>query len=398
MSGSVGAERIGQRDDDGRSGHAPDRRQALQVSGRAPGAPLRIGMVGAGNISAQYLETIGRVPELELVAVADLDLGRAQAVAEAHGAAALSLEGLLERDDVDVVLNLTIPAAHAEVAVAAAEAGKGVYTEKPLAATTAQGRGMLEAAREADVVLGSAPDTVLGTGIQTARAAVDAGEIGVPTSATATMIIPGHEAWHPNPDFYYQPGGGPLLDMGPYYITSLVTLLGPVARVIGAAAALRDERVIGSGPRAGERIPVSTPSHVTGALVHAGGAISTLVMSFDGANTGAAPIEVHGTEGSLAAPDPNRFTGPVRLSPGRGEWRDVPVSAGYRRAARGYGLADLLWSGAFDGEPQAGRARGELGLHVLEVMEGVLSSAESGAAVEIVSAPPRPESVPLTER
>ena len=373
-------------------------RQSTQAPRGSDGAPLRIGMVGAGNISGQYLKTIGRLDDLRLTAVADLDVQRAREVAEPHGAAALSTEQLMAREDVDAVLNLTIPAAHAEVARAAAEAGKAVYTEKPLAATTAEGRSMLEAAQRAGVVLGSAPDTVLGTGVQTARAAVDAGDIGTPTSATATMVTPGHEVWHPNPDFYYQPGGGPLLDMGPYYVTSLVTLLGPVSRVVGAASALREERVIGSGPRTGERIPVSTPSHVTGALVHASGAVSTLVMSFDGADTGAAPIEVHGTEASLAVPDPNHFAGEVRLSHGRGEWYGLPVSAGYRGAARGYGLADLLWSGAFDGDPSAGRAQGELGLHVLEVMEGVLASAECGASVEIASAPARPARVPLDER
>ncbi|GAB3183192.1 Gfo/Idh/MocA family oxidoreductase [Nesterenkonia halophila] len=360
--------------------------------------PLRIGMVGAGTISGQYLETIARLEDLTLTAVADLDAARAESVAVAHGAAAEDLEGLVARDDVDVVLNLTVPQAHAAVSSAAIAAGKGVYAEKPFAADVAAGRQVLDAARAAGAVVGGAPDTVLGTGVQTARAALDAGVIGTPTSATATLVLPGHESWHPNPDFYYQPGGGPLMDMGPYYLTALVTLLGPVREVIGAASALRDERVIGSGPRAGERIPVTTPSHVTGALVHASGAISTVVMSFDGAATHTAPIEVQGTEGALSVPDPNHFSGRVTLSRDGGGWHEIPVSAGYRHAARGYGIADLHWAGAFDGDPHRGRAQGELGLHVLEVMEGLLVSAESRRAVSMETTVERPAPVPLDHR
>ncbi len=362
------------------------------------GQPLTVGLIGAGHISAQYLATLARLDDLRLVAVADLDVERARTAAEQAGAVGTTVEGLLERDDVAAVLNLTVPAAHAETSLAAIEAGKGVYVEKPLAATTTDARRMVDAAAAAGVVLGGAPDTVLGTGIQTARAAVDSGMVGTPVSATATMVTPGHERWHPAPDFYYQPGGGPLLDMGPYYVTSLVTLLGPVVRVIGAASALRGERVIGSGPRAGERITVSTPSHVTGALVHASGAISTLVMSFDGTATRAANIEVHGTEGSLTVPDPNRFTGPVSLATPQDSWRDLPVSAGYRGAARGYGLADLHWSGAFAGEPTAGRAQGALAFHVLEVMEGVLEAAREGHSVTMTSTVARPDAVPLDDR
>lgn len=362
------------------------------------GDSLNVGIVGAGVISAQYLETIGRLPDLNLAGIADIDRERAQKVGQQHGAPGMSVEELLSREDVDAVINLTIPKAHAEVSLAALEAGKGVFVEKPLAATFEDGRRMVRSAEQHGVVLGSAPDTVLGTGVQTAREAIDAGRIGVPTSATVTMIRPGHESWHPNPDFYYQPGGGPLFDMGPYYLTSLVTLLGPVTTVIGAGTALRQERVIGSGPRAGEKIPVSTPSHVTGALVHESGVISTVVMSFDGVSTRAAHIEVQGTEGTLEAPDPNRFQGPVRLSFQMDEWEELPVTAGYRQAARGYGLADMFWTGSFSGDPQAGRAQGALGLHVLEIMEGILTAAEQERTVTLSTRAERPASVPLDER
>ncbi|MCC2659683.1 MAG: oxidoreductase, partial [Arthrobacter sp.] len=229
------------------------------------GKPLNVGIIGCGKIVEQYLASFRRLDEISLVAVADLDPARAQSVADDYeGVRALTVEELLAADDVELVLNLTIPAAHADVALKAIAAGKHVYGEKPLAATTAEAREVLDAAKAAGVQVGCAPDTVLGTGIQTARKAIDDGLIGRPISATATMVTPGHERWHPNPDFYYQPGGGPLLDMGPYYVSALVTLLGPVVSVMGAASHTRAERTIGSGPREGETVPVTTDTHVTG--------------------------------------------------------------------------------------------------------------------------------------
>ncbi len=362
---------------------------------------VRVGIIGAGKISGQYLKTFASLDGegVRLVAIADLNESRARQVAESvDGVRALTVEGLITDPDVDAIVNLTIPAAHAEVALQAIAAGKPVYTEKPLAATVAEAAAVVQAAEEAGIPLGCAPDTVLGTGIQTARRALDDGLIGTPIAATATMVTPGHERWHPDPDFYYLPGGGPLLDMGPYYVTSLVTLLGPVRRVIGAASALRTERTIQSGPRAGQTVPVSTPTHVTGVLVHESGALSTLLMSFDAVNTTAAPIEVHGTAGTLAVPDPNHFRGEVRVSTEeRGEWRALPTSGGYERAGRGYGLADMVWAGNGSGVVES-RASGRLGFHVLEIMEGVLKAAETGASVDIASTVERPEPVPFSHR
>lgn len=358
------------------------------------GKPLKVGIVGCGAIVAQYLASFRKLNDLELVAVADLDLARAQAVAEDYeGVRAVSVDELLTAGDVDLVLNLTIPAAHAEVALKAIAAGKSVYGEKPLAATTAEARQVLEAAREAGVVVGCAPDTVLGTGIQTARKAIDDGLIGAPIAASATMVTPGHERWHPNPDFYYQPGGGPLLDMGPYYVTALVTLLGPVVSVVGSASHTRNERTIGSGPRQGEKVPVTTDSHVTGVLTHASGALSTLFMSFDAVKSKSPNIEIHGERGSLVVPDPNHFDGDVQLfSLGADAWETLPVSAGYVDAGRGFGIADLAATPA-GSEPRAG---GQLAFHALEVMESVLASAHSGSAVRINSTVERPRSVELT--
>src|SRR6185312_8342203 len=222
---------------------------------------------------------------------------------------------------------------------------------------------VLRAAADAGVRVGCAPDTVLGTGTQTARAAIDAGRIGRPLAATATMVTAGHERWHPDPDFYYRPGGGPLLDMGPYYVSSLVHLLGPVRAVTGAGSRLRGERVIGSGRRAGERITVEVDSHVTGVLEHANGALSTITTSFDGVATTAAPIEVHGETGTLAVPDPNTFDGDVRVFPlGGTGWRVLEPRAGYVEGSRGIGLIDLV---SADGQ-RSPRAGGDVALHVLE--------------------------------
>ncbi|MFB4278055.1 MULTISPECIES: Gfo/Idh/MocA family protein [unclassified Nonomuraea] len=354
------------------------------------GQPLNLGIVGCGAISAQYLQTIDRLPQVRLVAVADLDLDRArEAVRPYPGVDVLGVAELMADARVDAVLNLTVPAAHAEIALMAIAAGKDVYCEKPLAATGADARRVLEAAEAAGVRVGCAPDTVLGTGTQTARMAIDDGLIGRPVAATATMMTPGHERWHPHPDFYYVPGGGPLLDMGPYYVTSLVTLLGPVATVIGAASRTRAKRTIGSGPRQGEDIPVTVDTHVTGVLVHDSGALSTLVMSFDAVATKAANIEVHGEQGSLIVPDPNHFDGPVLLSRlGDQDWRTLPVSAGYAEAGRGVGLIDFV----SEREPRAG---GSLAFHVLDVMESLLASAHSGKALDVPSTCERPRPVAL---
>ena len=358
---------------------------------------LRVGVVGAGQISGAYLRTFPRLENLRVTAIADLDAARAAAAAqEVPGARALSPEQLYAAEDVDLVLNLTIPAAHAEVAHAAISAGKHVYGEKPLAATAAEARALLEAADAAGVRLGCAPDTVLGTGVQTARAVLDSGEIGTPVAASAFMVTPGHERWHPAPEFYYRPGGGPLLDMGPYYLTALVTLLGPVRRVVGLAATPRAARTIGSGPRAGTEFPVEVATHVTGVLEHEGGALSTLIMSFD-VWAGELPrIEVYGTGGSLSVPDPNGFDGEVRVFRAEAkEWEQVSERGGYPGASRGFGVADLARALA-DGGPH--RADGRLAYHVLDVMESLLAAAASGESVTVSSTCERPAAVPAGAR
>jgi predicted dehydrogenase len=360
------------------------------------GEPLNVGIVGVGTISRAYLTTFAWLPAVRVTALADLEPARAEAaLADAPHARAVAVQGLLAADDVDLVLNLTVPAAHAEVALAALAAGKHVYGEKPLALDVAEATRVLD--RADGLRVGCAPDTVLGTGLQTARRAVDDGLIGRPVAANAVFANPGHESWHPAPEFYYRPGGGPLLDMGPYYLTALVHLLGPVERVVGAASRARTTRTIGSGPRAGTAFDVEIDTHVTGVLVHTSGALTTLTTSFDVVATTQPRIEVHGTEGSLSVPDPNRFDGDVLVrtpADGRtGEWALLPPSAGFVDAARGVGVADLAANLAA-GRPH--RASAEVALHVLDVMETLLAAAQDGTGRRVGTTCTRPEPVPFT--
>ena len=355
------------------------------------GDPTTVGIVGLGVISGAYLATLSGASAVRVAAVADLDPTRAAEVAASvPGARPLSPESLYADPGIDLVLNLTTPAAHAEVALAALAAGKDVFGEKPLGADLSAGTAILDAAAAAGRRVGCAPDTVLGTGVQTARAAVEAGLIGRPVSAAATWLSPRHEHWHPNPDYYYLEGGGPVLDMGPYYLTSLVHLLGPVAWVQGAGSRARSTRVIGTGPRAGEQIPVDVDTHVTGVLGHVGGALSTVTFSFDAVASTSAPIEVHGDEGVLVVPDPNGFGGEVmHLRRGSGQsWTPLPASAGYAQAGRGVGLIDFAAG--------AERASGALALHVLEVMTAL--TAGSSRRIPLAHPVAPPPLVPLTPR
>lgn len=356
------------------------------------GLPLRVGIIGVGKISEQYLANLPTFPGLRLVAVADLNQERAQQVADENGVRALSVDALIDDPEVDAVLNLTIPAAHVEIGTRALKAGKHVFAEKPLGLDPAEAEGMLDLAEELGLRFGSAPDTVLGTGVQTARQTLDSGVIGEPIAAQVHWAAPGHERWHPAPEFYYQPGGGPLLDMGPYYLTALVHLFGPVVRVSGLATRSDRPRTIESGPRAGTPIPVSIDTYVSALLEHANGVTSTVTVSFETWRTRAPKFEVFGTEGTIAVPDPNMFSDPVEVAVRDEEWRVVPDSAGCIDTGRGVGLADI--ADAIE-EDRPHRASGRLALHVLEVMDAVLRSSDEKAVVEIRSTVERPEILPL---
>ncbi|MEC5183245.1 putative dehydrogenase [Cryobacterium sp. MP_3.1] len=358
--------------------------------------PHRLGIAGLGVTSAAYLQTLTASDAVVITAVADLDAARARSVAAGLPfARVMTVAELLTADEVDTVLNLTTPASHAEIALGAIAQGKQVYGEKPLAVTLAEGRSILAAATHAGVRVGSAPDTVLGTGIQTARAAIDDGLIGRPVAASAVMVTAGHELWHPNPDDHYREGGGPLFDMGPYYITALIHLLGPIRSVTGASSRPQDHRVIRTGPRAGESIPVLVDTHVTGVLEHDSGALSTITMSFDAAATVRSPLEVYGTEGTLSVGDPDTFDAPTGLRRAHdGSFHPLDPLAGYVDGTRGIGLVDQIRAP----RRTAARANGGLALHVLDVMESLQRAASEGRRVDITTAADRPASVPLTPR
>ncbi len=338
-------------------------------------APMGVGIIGCGNISEIYLKNCRAFPELTLIACADADSARAEAKAAAHGIRALSVAALLADPTIEIVVNLTPPAAHAEINLAALEAGKHVYTEKPLAVSREDGRRTVALARAKGLRVGGAPDTFLGAGLQTCRQLLDEGAIGVPVAATAFMPGHGPEAWHPDPEFFYKQGAGPLFDMGPYYLTALVSLLGPVARITGSARISFPERLITSKAHYGEVIQVETPTHVVGVLDFASGVVGTLITSFDIWAANLPRIEIYGSGGTLSVPDPNTFGGPVRLWQREGGWRDVPLSHDYAENSRGLGAADLARA-ARSGQPH--RANGDLAYHVLDVMHTILEASEAG--------------------
>ena len=352
--------------------------------------PVRIGLIGCGTISPAYLRAASTFDSLHFVGCADLKPDAAEKTAQEFGLEAMPVDTLLARDDVEVILNLTIPAAHGAVNLAALQAGKHAYCEKPFGLDVAEGERALAAADAAGLRIGCAPDTFLGGGHQTVRGLVDAGAVGKPVSATAFMMSPGPESWHPNPAFYFQRGGGPLFDMGPYYLTALVQTLGPVKRVTAMTARGRDERLIGSQPFAGQTIDVQVDTHAAGILEFHSGVVATVTMSFDVRLHSNRFIEIHGVDASLSAPDPNAFGGKVRVSNGR-EWQEQPLSHGYTDNMRSIGLADMC-VGIRTGRPH--RCDGRLAQHVLEIMDAFGKSSAEGRHVVLNSKPERPQPLP----
>ena len=355
---------------------------------------VKVGIIGCGNISQIYLANCTRYENLQVVACADLDVQRAQQRADEFGIAiACTPEQLLANRDIEIVINLTIPQAHAAVCLQALEAGKHVYTEKPFAVTREEAQLVMDKAKEKGLLVASAPETFMGGGIQTCRQLIDEGKIGVPVAASAFMMCGGHEGWHPDPEFYYKRGGGPMYDMGPYYLTALVSLLGPIARISGSARASFPERVIKSEPKRGQTITVDVPTHVAGTLEFASGAIGTMVMSFDIFGGHDLPrIEIYGSQGTLSVPDPNSFGGPVLLRrAGELQWMDVPVAHSYTDNSRGIGVMDLGYAIRTGRHP---RADGELACHVLEAMHAFHESAAEGRHYVMSSTCDRPAPLP----
>ena len=352
-----------------------------------------IGIVGTGVIANAYAAKIRTFPHLDLVACADVVPERADEFAQQHEVRKpLSVEKLLDDPDVHVVLNLTVPQAHVEVSAAAIAAGKSAYSEKPLGLDAVGAASLVSGADAAGVRLGCAPDTFMGAGYQTCRALIDGGAIGTPVAATAFMQSPGPESWHPRPQIFYATGGGPVFDIGPYYVTALVSLLGPVKRVAALAKATHKTRTIGSGPDAGKTVPVEVPTHVAGVLEVGKGVIATMVMSFDVQATRLRFIEIQGTEATLACPDPNTFGGRVQLrARGETEWREIPIERAHAEQSRGIGLADMAWAMRTG---RAHRASGVMASHCVEVMESLVASAQKGRRLKIRSRCDRPAALP----
>ena len=350
---------------------------------------LNVGLMGAGNISNAYIKGVSMFDVLNLVAIADLDEERARAKAGEHGVAkAYSPEALLADKDIDMVINLTIPAAHAQVSLQALEAGKHVYSEKPLAIKVSDGKRLVETAEASNLALGCAPDTFLGGGIQTSRKLIDEGAIGKPISASAFMLGHGVETWHPNPFFFFQYGGHPLFDMGPYYLTALVNLLGPIKSVVGLTQTGIPQRIISSQPHAGKVIEVDAPIHSTALLEFSAGQAATMIVSGEVVASELPRIEIYGDEGTLSVPDPNTFDGPVKLkTKGKDDWEIVSLSHGYTDNSRGLGAADLA-SAVLHNRPA--RASAQLAFHVLESMQSIQDAAEQRKYIDISSTVGRP--------
>ncbi len=352
---------------------------------------LNVGIIGTGNIAPAYIRGCAPFDVIELTACADILTDRAQAFAAEHGLAACSMDDLLARDDIDIVINLTIPVAHAEVSLQIIEAGKHAYCEKPFAVDRADGARVVSAAQAAGLRIGCAPDTFLGGGGQTARKAIDDGLIGAPVAATAFWMSRGHESWHPNAGFYYLKGGGPHFDMGPYYLTALVNLMGPVARVSSSAQRTFSERVATSDALMGQVLPVEVNTHVAGTLEFESGAIATLILSYDVWGNHLPEIEIHGESGSLSVPDPNRFDGEARLlKGGTSGWAGIPLTH-TTNIGRGAGVADMAYA-IQSGRPH--RASGDLAFHVLDIMQALDESAAQARHIEITSTLDQPAALP----
>jgi predicted dehydrogenase len=357
--------------------------------------PVRFGIIGCGDIAPVYLHSLRRFPHLQCIRVADTSRARADALGgEWQVPVSADPDRLLGDPDVELVLNLTPPRAHYATALEAVQAGKHVYNEKPLAATPVLGRRLLSAGHRAGVRVGCAPATWMGGTWQTCRSLVDAGVLGRPVGAHLVFLDRGYESWHPRPRNYYRPGAGPLLDMGPYYVAALVLLLGPVERVAGLAATVFPERVIGTGPRRGTTFQIGIADHVAGILRLASDVLATITTSYAAWPTSGPSVQLFGSEATIVLPPANHLGGPIWIQGLRERhWRRLPVRHGRtgQRQWWGIGVADLA-SAIRNGVPH--RASGELGLHVLEVLDGLLASAADGVGRGLSGLPARPDPLP----
>ena len=355
---------------------------------------VKIGVVGCGNISPTYLEQLQTFDILEVKAVCDIIPERAEAKAKKFNIPYVYTNAEMYADpEIEIIVNLTPPRVHSEVGLEAVEAGKSIYNEKPLSVSRETAQKMMQIAAEKGLRVGGAPDTFMGAGLQTCRKLIDEGAIGTPVAATAFMMGYGPERWHPDPEFFYKAGGGPMFDMGPYYLTALVSLLGPVKRVAGLARISFPEREIGSEPLRGTKIQVETPTHVQGLLEFTAGPIATLITSFDVWHSDLPRIEIYGSEGMLSVPDPNTFGGPVVVwKPDAEKGETIPLLPIRNKNSRGLGVADMA-TAIRSGRKH--RANGEMAYHVLDIMHTIHDSAREGRHIEMASTCTQPAPMPV---
>ncbi|MDK3159485.1 Gfo/Idh/MocA family oxidoreductase [Kamptonema cortianum] len=353
---------------------------------------MKVGIIGTGNISWAYFEGLKLYPFIEVAACADMNMDSAKEKAAKYNIPKVcSVDELLADSSIEIVINLTIPKAHAPVNLRILEAGKHAYCEKPFALNREEGRTVLELAKKKGLRVGCAPDTFLGPGQQLARKLLDDGWIGRAIGGTAHMICHGHESWHPSPEFYYEVGGGPLFDMGPYYINALINLLGPVKRVTSSAQTSFATRTITSEPKKGKVVKVETPTHIASIMDFHNGAVVTLLTSFDVWAGNLPNIEIFGTEGSMSVPDPNGTGGTVKvIRPGMPEWLAMPPLHA-EPGCRGIGVADMAMA-IWNNRPQ--RMTGELGFHALDIMQSILDASATGKHIILESACERPKALP----
>ncbi|GAA3874042.1 Gfo/Idh/MocA family oxidoreductase [Celeribacter arenosi] len=364
---------------------------------------LGVGIIGCGNISTSYLKLAPMFKALEVRAVADINMEAAKARADEYGVRAETVDDLLAADDIDLIINLTIPAAHFDITKRALNAGKHAYSEKPFVLTLEEGEELRAICEKTGLRVGSAPDTWMGGAHQFARHIIDSGQLGQITSGTAHVLNPGMEMWHPNPDFFFQPGGGPMLDLGPYYVTNLIQLLGPVTKVAALTNKGKEERTISADcPRNGEKVPVIVDTNVHALLQFASGAQISVTTSWDVWGSRHQNMELYGTEGAIYVPDPNFFGGTVetvghdREAKVETQWDHafgVPnqehkqgMMANYRTA----GVADMAQA-IVEGRPH--RCSLELALHAVEVMTAILKSGETGTFIDMTTTCTRPAAV-----
>lgn len=360
---------------------------------------LGVGIIGCGNISAAYLRLAPLFRGIELRACADIDMDTANTRATEFGIRAETVDALLRAHDIDIIVNLTIPAAHFDVSKRVLEAGKHVYSEKPFVLSVSEGEELARLAADKDLRVGSAPDTFLGGAHQHVRHLIDMGAVGTIIGGTAHVMSHGMEHWHPNPDFFYKPGAGPILDIGPYYVTNLIQLIGSVKRVAALSSAPSSTRTISSEPRRGERISVETPTTIHALLEFSNGATVTLGASWDVWSHGHHNMELYGESGTIYVPDPNFFGGDVTITEAADPVTDLAEFAhpfavanedhaqGAMANYRAAGLADMAMA-IMESRPH--RCSLELALHAVDIMTSILASGETGRFVELTTGCERP--------